>query len=92
MERKHEEEKKIVIVEQKEIIRKMQKKGEEKSLVLESQKKVEEKKHEQTKLEFSKVKDKLYTDLYYVRKQKEEQANLISDLKREIIKLKNQYE
>ena len=43
---------------------------------------MEEKKHEQTKLEFSKVKDKLYTDLYYVRKEKEEQSKIISDLKK----------
>ena len=50
-------------------------------LALTSEKKTENNKFDEERLNFSKLKEKLYTDLYLVRKEKEELEKTIQKLK-----------
>lgn len=70
-----------------ESIKKLERKQEQMLTVFDSEKKVEQKKQDEEKVVFNKTKEKLYNDLYIVRKEKEELNKTILELKVEILRL-----
>lgn len=70
-----------------ESIKKLERKQEQMLTVFDSEKKVEQKKQDEEKVVFNKTKEKLYNDLYIVRKEKEELNKTILELKAEILRL-----